>query len=145
MQEENLGKLSHLGLLLGFYAMPSNTSIIEKVLSEQKQRHPASKPGPRSFMLCICMWQMQFLRRCKGWSPSPPGREPPGSWCWTQARCLHQQSLKLPGEAGVPALLLLLLKAVSQVVSNVTASSSWETLRNQLGFLSWEGEETKAG
>ena len=40
----------------------------------------------------------------------------------------NQRFLQLLGEAGVLALLLVFLKVVRQVVSKVTASSSWDEL-----------------
>ena len=38
----------------------------------------------------------------------------------------NQRFLQLPGEARVLPLLLVFLRVVSQVVSKVTAGSSWE-------------------
>ena len=74
-QEDNLGNSSHSGLVLGFYAMPS-------IPAAWKRRSVTLQAGSWALpVLCICMWQMQFLGRCEGWSSSLPGRKPPGSWC----------------------------------------------------------------
>lgn len=113
-----------LGLVLGFYAMPS--------IPAAWTRRAVSRSGGPS--LQAGSWTLCSASVCSRYNLRAGVKDGPQAWegaarklaLSTSSLGWNQRFLQLPGEAGVLALLLLFLKGVSQVVSKATASSSWE-------------------
>lgn len=126
--------------------MPSNSSSIEKVLSEQKQQHWASRPWHGSLTVCICTQQVQFLRRHGGWSTGPACEEAAKKLVLrVSSRCRHQL-LQLLAEAGACSLACVSSSSQPSGKQKSLQGTTGKGSEKSAGLcLSWESEETGRG